>query len=417
MDEQQAMARAAVLAARAVRTSPNPKVGCVLLARDGTVVGEGWHHGPGQPHAEVEALRAAGPAARGATAVVTLEPCDHTGRTGPCTAALIGAGIARVVYGRTDPNPTAAGGAATLAAAGIAVELLPAPDLNPDWEKAVALGRPVVVWKAAATLDGRVAAADGTSRWITGPQARRQVHELRAELDAVVVGTGTVLADDPHLGVRLPDRPDAPQPLRVVVGTRPVPADARVRSDGGPTLQIPDHDPKAVLARLWDEGVRSVLLEGGPRLAAAFLAAGLVDASSGTRPPRCWATGRRRCPRSAPPPSRRRGASPSPACSRSATTSASTSRGPRAAPGGADVHRHRGGARRGRGRRPARADAARLTLRGPLVTGDARPGDSIAVNGVVPDGGGRRATGAFTADVMPRRSTAPPWARWRRATR
>jgi diaminohydroxyphosphoribosylaminopyrimidine deaminase/5-amino-6-(5-phosphoribosylamino)uracil reductase len=277
VDEQQAMARAAELALLAGRTSPNPRVGCVLLAPDGAVVGEGWHRGAGQPHAEVEALHAAGDRARGATAVVTLEPCSHTGRTGPCTEALLAAGVARVVIGRRDPNPLAAGGAGRLAQAGVEVAELPAPDLNPRWERAVALGRPVVVWKAAATLDGRVAAADGTARWITGPHARREVHRLRAQVDAVLVGTGTVLADDPHLAVRLPEDPAPSQPLRVVVGARPIPPDARILDDAAPTLQIPEHDPATVLARLWDAGVRSVLLEGGPRIAAAFLAADLVD--------------------------------------------------------------------------------------------------------------------------------------------
>jgi diaminohydroxyphosphoribosylaminopyrimidine deaminase/5-amino-6-(5-phosphoribosylamino)uracil reductase len=209
--------------------------------------------------------------------VVTLEPCNHTGRTGPCTQALLAAGIARVVIGRRDPDPVAAGGAERLAAAGVEVAFAPVPDLNADWEQAVRRGRPVVVWKAAATLDGRVAAADGTARWITGPAARREVHELRAAVDAVVVGTGTVLADDPHLAVRLADRPDAHQPLRVVVGSRPVPPGARVLDAAGRTIRIADHDPAQVLARLWRQDVRTVLLEGGPRLAAAFVAADLVD--------------------------------------------------------------------------------------------------------------------------------------------
>ena len=277
MDETQAMARAAELAARARRTSPNPKVGCVILGPDGVVLGEGYHRGAGLPHAEVEALAAAGADARGATAVVTLEPCNHIGRTGPCTEALIAAGVARVVIGRPDPNPVAAGGQQRLQGAGIEVAFEPVAGLNDDWEHAVRLRRPIVTWKAAATLDGRVAAADGSARWITGPVARREVHELRASVDAVLVGTGTVLADDPHLAVRLPDEPAAPQPMRVVVGARPIPAGARILDDAGPTRQIASHDPAAVLAQLWDAGVRSVLLEGGPRLAAAFVEADVVD--------------------------------------------------------------------------------------------------------------------------------------------
>lgn len=280
MDERAAMRRAAELAARAGRTSPNPKVGCVIVDPSGAVVGEGFHRGAGLPHAEVEALRVAGAAAAGATAVVTLEPCSHHGRTGPCTQALLAAGIARVVIGRRDPNPAAAGGAEALAAAGVATDLLqdePAlAELNRLWETAVRVSRPAVIWKTAATLDGRVAAADGTSRWITGPAARREVHRLRAEVDAVMVGTGTALADDPSLTVRTADA-DVAQPLRVVVGSRRLPADAAVRDDAARTLLLPHADPATVLQQLWQAEVRSVLLEGGPRLAGAFLAADLVD--------------------------------------------------------------------------------------------------------------------------------------------
>ena len=280
MDERAAMQRAAQLAARAPRTSPNPRVGCVILDPSGELVAEGFHRGAGLPHAEVEALTAAGSAALGATAVVTLEPCNHHGRTGPCTQALLDAGIARVVIGRRDPNPAAAGGAQVLQSTGVAVAFLddePAvAQLNRRWEAAVRLGRPVVVWKTAATLDGRVAAADGTSRWITGPEARREVHELRAQVDAVMVGTGTALADDPRLTVRTGDG-EVSQPLRVVVGSRPLPPTARLLDGEARTLQITTPEPHQVLQRLWDEGVRSVLLEGGPRLASALLAADLVD--------------------------------------------------------------------------------------------------------------------------------------------
>ena len=252
----------------------------MILDPGGSVVGEGFHRGAGMPHAEVEALAVAGPAAAGATAVVSLEPCNHTGRTGPCTAALIGAGVARVVVGRRDPNPAAVGGLQALRAAGIDV-VVAAPDpaleeLNRLWEIAVRRGRPAVIWKTATTLDGRVAAADGTSRWITGPQAREEVHLLRAEVDAVMVGTGTALVDDPALTARTAD-PGVAQPLRVVVGARALPPGAKVLDGGAETVLIPDHDPAAVLQQLWQREVRSVLLEGGPHLAAAFLAADLVD--------------------------------------------------------------------------------------------------------------------------------------------
>ncbi|MES4903669.1 MULTISPECIES: bifunctional diaminohydroxyphosphoribosylaminopyrimidine deaminase/5-amino-6-(5-phosphoribosylamino)uracil reductase RibD [unclassified Streptomyces] len=303
--EAEAMRRAIALAARGLgHTSPNPVVGCVILDADGRTAGEGWHQRAGGPHAEVHALRAAGERARGGTAVVTLEPCNHTGRTGPCAQALLDAGIARVVYAVADPNAKAAGGAATLAAAGTAVEsgLLAeeAAAVNEAWLTSMRRGRPFVLWKYAATLDGRSAAADGTSRWITSPESRADVHRLRAESDAVVVGSGTLRADDPHLAVRGQD--GARQPLRVVLDTKATIApDARVLDSAAPTLVAvaedapavrlagaetvrlpraasgPGLDIPALLGELHARGIRSVLLEGGPTLAGAFLAARAVD--------------------------------------------------------------------------------------------------------------------------------------------
>ncbi|MEU9145695.1 bifunctional diaminohydroxyphosphoribosylaminopyrimidine deaminase/5-amino-6-(5-phosphoribosylamino)uracil reductase RibD [Streptomyces sp. NPDC048349] len=297
------MRRAVELAARGLgSTSPNPVVGCVITDASGTVVGEGWHERAGGPHAEVHALRAAGGAARGGTAYVTLEPCNHTGRTGPCALALIEAGIARVVYAVPDPNPQARGGADTLRDAGITVRagLLAqeAEEGNAAWLTSVRLGRPYVLWKYAATLDGRVAAADGTSRWISSPEARADVHRLRAEADAVVVGSGTLRADDPHLAVRGIE--GAVQPLRVVLDTHAtVKPTARVLDGAAPTLiavaegtdtrhlagveltRLPADEHgicvAALLGELHRRGVRSVLLEGGPTLAGAFVAAGAVD--------------------------------------------------------------------------------------------------------------------------------------------
>ena len=189
--EVEAMRRALAIAATAgVPLSPNPRVGCVVLGPDGSVVGEGWHRGAGTPHAEVAALAAAGDRARGATVVVTLEPCNHSGRTGPCVDALLAAGVVRVVLAATDPNPVAAGGARRLRDAGVeVVEGVLADDavaLNPAWTFAMTHARPWVTWKAAATLDGRIAAADGTSRWITSPEARAEVHDLRSQVDAIV---------------------------------------------------------------------------------------------------------------------------------------------------------------------------------------------------------------------------------------
>lgn len=324
--ERAAMRRAISLASRGLgTTSPNPVVGCVVLDRTGRTVGEGWHQRAGGPHAEIHALAEAGEDARGGTAVVSLEPCNHTGRTGPCAQALIDAGIARVVYAVADPDPTATGGSHTLAAAGVEVGsgLLAeeAAEGNAAWLTSVRTGRPHVTWKYAATLDGRTAAADGTSRWITSQESRADAHRLRAESDAVLVGSGTVRADDPHLAVR--GVPGAEQPLRVVLDTegaavRPgarvldvaaptvvaVAEDARATEladalrerDGGATepplaaeiLRLPRAtadgaapraglDLHALLAALHARGVRSVLLEGGATLAGAFVAAGLVD--------------------------------------------------------------------------------------------------------------------------------------------
>ncbi|MDQ1289769.1 MAG: diaminohydroxyphosphoribosylaminopyrimidine deaminase [Actinomycetota bacterium] len=279
--ETAAMRRALVLAARGPAVGPNPRVGCVILDASGVPVAEGWHHGAGEPHAEVEAL-AADRSGAGRTAVVTLEPCHHVGRTGPCTRALLDAGITRVVIASRDPNPLAAGGAEALREAGADVEtgvLATESDaLNRRWMFALANGRPFVTWKFATTLDGRSAAADGTSRWITGPAARADVHARRATSDAVLVGTGTVLADDPRLTVRDTDgRETGRQPLRVVLGRRPLPPDARVLDDAAPTLCLSHRDPALALAELHAREIRHVWLEGGPTVAAAFLRAGLVD--------------------------------------------------------------------------------------------------------------------------------------------
>ncbi|MEU4289423.1 bifunctional diaminohydroxyphosphoribosylaminopyrimidine deaminase/5-amino-6-(5-phosphoribosylamino)uracil reductase RibD [Kribbella sp. NPDC026596] len=277
------MRRAIELAAKGIGgTHPNPVVGCVITGRDGHPVGEGFHAVAGGPHAEVEALRMAGPLARGGTAYVTLEPCNHTGRTGPCADALIEAGITRVVYAVPDPNNQAAGGAEKLKRKNIRVEQgvlqAEAEAVNQVWLHSVRVGRPFVTWKLATTLDGRSAAPDGTSRWITGPIARADVHRLRAECDAIAVGTQTVLDDDPELTVRDEnDVPAARQPLRVVVGDREIPPTARVRNDRAETLLLPTHDPAEVLRQLDDRQIRHLWLEGGPTLAAAFLRAQLVD--------------------------------------------------------------------------------------------------------------------------------------------
>jgi diaminohydroxyphosphoribosylaminopyrimidine deaminase/5-amino-6-(5-phosphoribosylamino)uracil reductase len=303
-----AMRRAVALAARgAATTRPNPDVGSVVLDTSGNVVGEGWHERPGGPHAEVTALCQAGAAARGGTLVVTLEPCNHRGRTGPCAQAIVSAGVRRVVYAVADATE-AGGGADALRRAGVDVEggvlEADAGRVNARWLTAVRLGRPFVVWKVAATLDGRVAAADGTSRWISGPESRADVHRLRAACDTIVAGVGTVLTDDPHLTVRDEDgRVTGEQPLRVVVDTHSrTPRWARVRDDAAPTwvataaeLGKDRHgrvDLSALARALGERGQQCALLEGGPTLAGAFLRAGLVDRVVAYLAPRLLGAGR-----------------------------------------------------------------------------------------------------------------------------
>ena len=279
--ERAALDRAFALALHGPR-GLNPQVGAAILSPTGETLAEGWHRGAGTAHAEVDALsKLASDAAHGATAVVTLEPCNHTGRTGPCAQALIDAGIARVVFALSDPGETAGGGADRLRAAGIDVVADAAPDRARDfldsWLTTQHLGRPHVTVKWAQSLDGRAAASDGTSQWITGPTARADVHRRRAEADAIIVGTGTLLADDPALTARRPDGSlYADQPAPVVVGRRAVPSDAAVRRHPQPLLTH-DGDLPALMDDLRELGVQRVFVEGGPTLASAFLRAGLAD--------------------------------------------------------------------------------------------------------------------------------------------
>ena len=251
-------------------TQPNPVVGAVLV-RDGEVVGEGWHRRKGEPHAEVNALAAAGDRGRGATLYVTLEPCAHFGATAPCAQAVIDAGVAKVVVGARDPNPTAAGGLERLREAGIETELA-AGELGfrarqqiEAWLTWVTKRRPFVTYKAATTLDGRLTLPG--SRWISGEESRRYVHELRAASDAVAVGMGTVLADSPALTAR--EVGAARQPRRLAFGSGPLPE--------GVDLELLSGSLEEELRRLGEEGVQSLLLEGGQTLATSFLSAGLLD--------------------------------------------------------------------------------------------------------------------------------------------
>ncbi len=259
----------------------NPRVGCVILDSSGGFLAEGFHAGAGTPHAEVVALQAAGRAAAGGTAIITLEPCRHTGRTGPCTKALIDAGIARVVYAQSDPTDAAGGGAGELRAAGIEVVAgigeAAAREVNAEWTIAVTRARPFVTAKLAISLDGRVAGYGGRRVQLTGAPAQRYAHELRARVQAVITGTGTVLADDPSLTVREVPVPPGGQPLRVIAGRRSIPQGAKVLDEAAPTLVVPDHDPSALLDQLYARGVRHALLEAGPTLLRAFLEAGCVD--------------------------------------------------------------------------------------------------------------------------------------------
>ncbi len=281
-----AMDRAVTIAARGPAYGPNPRVGCVILSADGVVLGEGWHRGAGTPHAEVAAIADARARfsdvqdsdLQGSTAVVTLEPCAHTGRTGPCVDALTEAGVASVAYAVADPGDASSGGAAVLAARGIPAKLAPHPGasaLTHRWLTAMRLGRPYVIAKWAATLDGRMAAADGTSVWITGPEARTHAHSVRAEVDAIAVGTGTVLADDPQLSARPRGEESGHQPLRVVIGRSDTSGRGVWRDENA--VAVRTHNPSEVLATLWEREVRTLVVEGGPTVLSAFLREGLVD--------------------------------------------------------------------------------------------------------------------------------------------
>lgn len=272
------------LATQGVRGA-NPLVGAVAVDPHGTILATGFHRGAGTAHAEADAIANAardGVDLVGATMYVTLEPCNHVGRTGPCAQALIEAGISRVVYAADDPHDIASGGARTLRAAGVRVEpgILAddAEALNERWFAAVRSRRPFVTLHMAQTLDARIAAEDGTSQWITCPESLADNHALRARIDAILVGSQTVAIDDPRLTARSSEGTlHEHQPLRAVMGLRDVPEGAAVRGDDGRFRHLRTQDPAEALAALFDLGARHVMVEGGSRIIAAFLAAGLVD--------------------------------------------------------------------------------------------------------------------------------------------
>jgi diaminohydroxyphosphoribosylaminopyrimidine deaminase/5-amino-6-(5-phosphoribosylamino)uracil reductase len=258
-------------------STPNPNVSAAIYAADGTLIADGFHNRKvSVDHAEVVAIKKAGNAARGATMVVSLEPCAHTGTTPPCVQAIIDAGIAKAIYAVKDPNPIAAGGAQKLADAGIEVEYRESADLEfaqRAWLHKEKSGRPLMIWKVATTLDSKVAASDGTSQWITGPESREDVQELRAQSDAILIGTNTALVDNPHL---IPRGHEA-RPVRVICGEQEVPASNKVFDDEARTVLVKSKSIPELIKVLSDEGFNQVLVEAGPTLGSALMASGKID--------------------------------------------------------------------------------------------------------------------------------------------
>jgi diaminohydroxyphosphoribosylaminopyrimidine deaminase/5-amino-6-(5-phosphoribosylamino)uracil reductase len=260
-------------------TGSNPIVGAVLLDSAGKIIGEGFHKSG--PHAEVMALEQAGQLAKGATLFVTLEPCSHQGKTGPCTEAIIKAGIAKVVYAVRDPNSLASGGAKALEAAGIEVvfnsKVTEIAHSNRAWLHKIRKNRPYFIWKIATTLDGRTAAIDGSSKWITGPESRAEVSQLRSESSAILIGTATALADNPNLIPRDLEITRKTNPVRIVMGLREVPSDFNLHNDGAETVFLRSHDFSELLKLCAERDFNQVFVESGSELGTALLKAGLID--------------------------------------------------------------------------------------------------------------------------------------------
>ena len=283
MDHTVAMQRAISLGEKGLgKTAPNPIVGAVIIDIAGNVVGEGFHDRVHSPdHAEVVAIKAAGDKAKGATIVVSLEPCNHTGSTGACVQAIIDAGITTVVFAVRDPNPIAAGGAEALEAAGIkvigGVLEMQAAYSNRAWLMKMKKKRPFFTWKVAATLDGKVAAADGTSKWITNERSRGDVQVLRRQADAILVGTNTVIADNPHLIPRGEFAGYAANPIRVICGEQELPPDSFVFDSAAQSVVVKSKDLDLLVEKLNELGVNHVLVEAGPTLASAMVDHCLMD--------------------------------------------------------------------------------------------------------------------------------------------
>ena len=258
-------------------TYPNPNVAAAIYSAGGKLIADGFHNrAQSADHAEIVALKKAGAAARGATMVISLEPCAHTGTTPPCAQAIIDAGISQVIYAITDPNPIAAGGAQLLTAAGITVEQQKSAELEfiqRAWLTKQLLGRPLMIWKVAMTLDSKVAASDGTSQWISGPESREDVQVLRAQSDAIVIGTNTAIIDNPHL---VP-RGHAARPVRIVCGEQVVPPTHNVFDDQARTITVKSKSIPELMKVLSDEGFNQVLVEAGPTLGSALMATGNID--------------------------------------------------------------------------------------------------------------------------------------------
>jgi diaminohydroxyphosphoribosylaminopyrimidine deaminase/5-amino-6-(5-phosphoribosylamino)uracil reductase len=275
------------------KSAPNPNVAAAIYAADGSLIADGAHNRQiSTDHAEVVALKKAGAAARGATIVVSLEPCNHTGTTGPCVDAIIEAGIARVIYAVKDPNSVAAGGADRLKSAGVAVEFVASNELRDaqgGWLHRIATGRPYFIWKVATTLDGRIAAIDGTSQWISSEESRADVQMLRAQSDAILIGTGTALADNPMLRPRIDG---ASNPLRIVMGGRDVPADFNLNDGGSQTIFLKSHSVDELYKALDYLPVNQVLVEAGPTLGSALFAAGVIDEVVVYQAPKALGSGR-----------------------------------------------------------------------------------------------------------------------------
>jgi diaminohydroxyphosphoribosylaminopyrimidine deaminase / 5-amino-6-(5-phosphoribosylamino)uracil reductase len=269
---------ASLSAANLGKTAPNPNVASAIYSADGTLIAEGAHNRLLSPdHAEVVAIKKVGDGARGSTIVVSLEPCNHSGTTGPCVDAIIEAGITRVIYAVKDPNPIAAGGADRLKKAGIEVEFIASRQLQETqraWLHLIATGRPYFIWKIAATLDGRIAASDGTSQWISSHESREDVQYLRSQSDAILIGTGTALADNPTLRPRIEG---ANVPLRIVMGAREVPAEFNLNDGKSQTIFIKSRSTEELLQALEQIPVNQVLVEAGSSLGSALFAAGVID--------------------------------------------------------------------------------------------------------------------------------------------